>query len=86
MLIEDSDVAAVGEAARAEAVDGKGHISPGTQPISDPGEMPGNANTAVQYDNRRERSTAVGRTAELPLVGAFVEWWCSGQPSVASIC
>ena len=64
-LIEDSDAAAVGEAARAEAVDGKGHVSPGTQPIRDPGEMPGNANTAVQYDNRRERSAAVGRTAEL---------------------
>jgi hypothetical protein len=58
-LIEDSDAAAVGVAARAEAVDGKRHVSPGTQPIGDPGEMPGNANTAVQYDNRRERSAAV---------------------------
>jgi hypothetical protein len=54
-LIEASDAATAGDAARAEAVDGKGHVPPGTQPIGDPGEMPGNANAAVQYDNRRER-------------------------------
>jgi hypothetical protein len=56
-----------GDAARAEAVDGKGHIPPGTQPIGDPHEMPGNANAAVQYDNRRERTTAVGRIVAVEL-------------------
>jgi hypothetical protein len=64
-LIEASDAATAGDAARAEAVEGEGHIPPGTQPIGDAGEMPGNPNAAVQHDNRRERSAAVGRAAEL---------------------
>jgi hypothetical protein len=29
--------------------------------------MPGNANAAVQYDNRRERPAAVGRTVAVEL-------------------
>jgi hypothetical protein len=47
----------VGDAAdtRAEAVDSKGHVPPGTQPIGDYGGMPEHAVAAVQYDNRWER-------------------------------
>jgi len=66
-LLDASAAATAGDAARAEAVDGKGHVPPGTQPIGDPGEMPGNANAAVQYDNRRERTTAVGRIVAVEL-------------------
>ena len=61
-LIGQPSVATVGDAAdtRAEAVDGKGHVSPGTQPISDHGGMPEHAIAAVQYDNRRVGCAVVG--------------------------
>jgi hypothetical protein len=65
-LISAPDPTTLGIAARAEAVDGKHHIPPGTQSIGDPGEMPSHANATVQYNNRRERSAAVGT--------AFVEF------------
>ena len=52
---------------RAEAVDGKGYVPPGTQPIGYPGKMSSNANAAVQYDNGWEWSAAAGRTVTVKL-------------------
>src|SRR5262249_13562295 len=59
-LLDAPAAATAGDAARTEAVDGKSHVPPGTQPIGDPDVMPGNAGTAVQYNNRRQLSRQTG--------------------------
>ena len=63
-LIREPAAAAAGDAARAEAVDRKTHITPRAQFIGYLRRVAGEAAAAMQHDNRRIGLGAVGIAAE----------------------
>jgi hypothetical protein len=63
-LAQKPAAAGAGNAARAEAVDGEGDISPGGHPIGERRGVARKAGAAMQYDDRGIGSATVGRAAE----------------------